>query len=400
MGRILRWLLDARRARGGGVAVLTAMALPPALILALGAIELQQVVSDKATTQDAADHASLWGAQQLTVTSVGAEDRAEAYALSQIPDIASRSTVTVTAQKTGATTMNVSIDTVRMSFFMNLLPPGGFKTHAESTAVGEGITPLCVLSLGEYSDVVLQNSSRINAPLCLVHSNRDIGVNSSASLTGQLVEAVRTASGPITPSASTGAQVIDDPFDNLNINFPFCIPYGEVDIYSNTTLQPGIHPKAYNVRNGATLTLAPGDHYFCNEIVLKNYAKLVGDDVALLFGPVATFDWKDGSDVRLHGRKTGAFAGFVMIAARQRTIPFTLESDPISDITGTIYVPNTTLVVEGDGQGAQESSWTVVATKALVLTGSPNLVINANYSGSDVPVPNGVGSKGSTRITQ
>jgi hypothetical protein len=41
---------------------------------------------------------------------------------------------------------------------------------------------------------------------------------------------------------------------------------------------------------------------------------------------------------------------------------------------------------------ADQSAWTVVVAKSLQLTGSPNLVINANYSGSSVPVPGGVGS--------
>ena len=37
-------------------------------------------------------------------------------------------------------------------------------------------------------------------------------------------------------------------------------------------------------------------------------------------------------------------------------------------------------------------AWTVVVAKALQLTGSPNLVINANYASSTVPVPAGAGN--------
>ena len=41
---------------------------------------------------------------------------------------------------------------------------------------------------------------------------------------------------------------------------------------------------------------------------------------------------------------------------------------------------------------ADQSAWTVVVAKGLQLQGSPNLVINANYAGSNVPVPAGAGN--------
>jgi hypothetical protein len=44
-----------------------------------------------------------------------------------------------------------------------------------------------------------------------------------------------------------------------------------------------------------------------------------------------------------------------------------------------------------------------VVAKSLQLQGSPNLVINANYSGSNVPVPAGAGnsySSGKVSLTR
>src|SRR4051812_7574340 len=60
---LLRSLLTAfRRSERGGIVVIVALTLPVVTVLGVGAIELQQVVSDKAATQDAADAAALWGA--------------------------------------------------------------------------------------------------------------------------------------------------------------------------------------------------------------------------------------------------------------------------------------------------------------------------------------------------
>ncbi len=401
--RLRPWLAGAlrrfRAATRGGVATLTALALPPILLIGLGAVELQQVISDKAQTQDAADAAALFGAQQLSVTQAGAADRTKAFALAQLTDMSARSTVTVTATAVDTQTMKVAVDTARMSFFMNLLPPGGFHTHAEATAVGEGVSPLCVLVIGSSSsdDILLYDSSRMQAPQCLVHSNQNIQVNTSAQLQGQLVEAVNSASGPINPAASTGAKTVANPFAGLDIdaeqpNFPeTCPSYGglaDVDIWWNWTLQPGIHPFDYRVTNGATLTLAPGAHYFCGDVELKNHANLLGNGgVVLIFNRYAQLDTHDGANVSLNGRKSGPLAGFVLIVNDNYTSDFNLNSDPISNITGTIYSPTVTLAIDGSETAGNSSPWTILAAKKLKLIHSPLLVINANYGGTDVPVP-------------
>ena len=41
---------------------------------------------------------------------------------------------------------------------------------------------------------------------------------------------------------------------------------------------------------------------------------------------------------------------------------------------------------------ADQSAWTVIVAQAIQMSGSPNLVVNANYASSSVPVPGGVGS--------
>ena len=56
-------------------------------------------------------------------------------------------------------------------------------------------------------------------------------------------------------------------------------------------------------------------------------------------------------------------------------------------------MPSATLNVTGASDNvADQSAWTVVVAKALQLQGSPNLVINANYANSTVPVPAGAGN--------
>ena len=94
-----------RAANRGGVALLTALALPPILLVSMGAIQLQSVFSDKNKSQNIADAAALWGAQQLTVTPVGVAERAKAFAEAQLGQMAANAEVTVTATVLDETTM-------------------------------------------------------------------------------------------------------------------------------------------------------------------------------------------------------------------------------------------------------------------------------------------------------
>ena len=77
----------------------------------------------------------------------------------------------------------------------------------------------------------------------------------------------------------------------------------------------------------------------------------------------------------------------VLIVNDNYTSDFNLNSDPISNITGTIYSPTVTLAIDGSETAGNSSPWTILAAKKLKLIHSPLLVINANYGGTDVPVP-------------
>jgi hypothetical protein len=68
---------------------------------------------------------------------------------------------------------------------------------------------------------------------------------------------------------------------------------------------------------------------------------------------------------------------------------------------GTIYIPGSELYVSSSGNVAQDSAWSVIVAKRLTLANNPVLVINKNYVGSGVPVPEGVGpSSGVPRLAR
>ena len=389
--------------RRGNVAVMFSLMLPLLAMLGAGGIELNQVLSDKHRTQEVADSTALMGAGQLGVTPIGADQRAQNVAVSELADVARYATVTVQATVGVNATMTVAIDTQRQSFFGSLLPPGGFHTHVTATAHGVNSVPLCVLGITSLlTDLVhITGTSQLQAGQCLVHSNAALTSDAAASILAQANEATTVAAGPITAAAFSGAPNIPDPFSGMaTAPSTACSGAGTpVNVSAGTTqtLAAGIHTGPITVSGGSTLTLGAGDHWFCKTVTLSGGSTASGTDVDMIFEPGAILSLSGSKTaLNLSGRQSGPYAGFVLIADRTYNGTFTLQSDFITGLTGTVYVPSATLAVQGTAKSGTSSPWTVLDAEAITVDGGAQLVINANYAASSVPVPTGVGNKRST----
>ncbi len=404
MGLLRRLLEDC----GGGTLVIFAAVLPILLVLACGAVDLAAVNGDRSAMQDAADATAIAMAKQLGLsTEAGLAARAQAYAAAQLGPIAQADNVTASvAVSQTAASVTVTLHGHRTSFFGNLLPPGGWTLSTAATATAMGSLPLCVLSYGLAGgyNIHVTAQSVMTAQGCLVQSNGDITVDNGARLVAGMAQAVGTATGPITPSPQNGAPSIADPFASLTVSTPSgsCNPYNVTYISSGSNfLAPGVHCGNFVVQNGARLQLLPGEHYFTHgQLQLQGYATLAGDDVALIFDKSSHFNFQDQATVNLSGRRSGTYAGFVIATTRLNTGNFNISSTSAEKLEGVIYIPNANLVVQGVGNKvAQQSAWTVVVAQSIQLNGSADLVINANYAASSVPVPGGVGSQTSLPLS-
>ena len=383
------------------MAVTFAIWVPIAAVLIAGAIDLASVNATHQAIQDAADAAALDAARQLGVANgAGLSARTSANVAAQLSG-QSNFTYSVTTT-TGASppSVTVTINANRTSFFGNLLPPGGWNMTSSSTAVQMSTVPLCVLQTGTVAttEINLAGTTRITAPGCLVHGNSGVQVSGSSQLNAGLVQSSALASGPITPTPQSGAPVITDPFASMNLSpaIPACLPVPQVLAYTTQTLLPGVHCGNLTVSTGATLNLLPGEHYFkTGSLTLQQNAVLTGDDVVLFFDDDADFQFTQTSDIRLRGRRTGQFAGFVLATTRQNNHTFNISSTSAHELLGTVYVPNATLAISGTQNIADQSAWTVIVARNIRTQGSATLVVNSNYSGSTVPVPMGVGPNGS-----
>lgn len=161
---------------------------------------------------------------------------------------------------------------------------------------------------------------------------------------------------------------------------------------TKTELAPGIHCGNVKIKNGV-LTLKPGVHYFQKgKLELSKGTGLYGRDVVLIFDDKSDFKIKGDATLDLTGIKSGVYAGFVVITTPSNTGTFGISTTAAKQLLGTVYIPAAKLLISGDKTKVNEAApWTVIVAKSIEMHGSPNLLIQSNYAGSDVPVPAGVG---------
>ena len=416
MRGLTRLLKALARDEAGNIIPFVAAAVPLVAVVAVGASELALVAADKAKLQDIADAVAMDAAQELAL-SVDANviERTKASAGQQLdalkegrPQGAIEVTPTIQYNAKGDPEgMHVAIKATRKSFFGNMLPPGGFVTNVQTTALRMGKAPLCVLiHSSTYAKALnLVSTAKLTSPKCLIHSNKDIAVDGTGGLLGEAVEAVGGASGSITPTALTGAEPIADPFAAMQFPAPTtqCVTSGSLLKLNDGLvheLEPGLHCvskiEVLDSKTGVptTLVFKPGYHYFKQSMLqVKNASVAKSVDAVLVFDSKSKIDFNDTSKADLSGRRSGLYAGFVLVGLRDNSNEFIMWSDNVDRMDGVVYIPSAQLTVEGSAKMAEQSDWTVVVARNLLIKGGADLVINANYRGSPIPVPKGVGNK-------
>lgn len=384
----------------GGVAVIFVFGLLGFLTLAVGVIDLYALSAERTRLQDAADAAALAGAQQLRIAETGVQDRVAALLDSNLTE-EERGRVSTRVEVIDSYRIKVTMEGRRPSFFANLLPPGGWKLYASSVAEALNMAPLCMLAHdgSNVKTLHLMNTARIDARSCLIHSNGDLVAEGSSAVEAALVHTVKDAVGRVIPAASTDSAPIPDPFVDLDLTRGICTDLGLDLIWASKSLKPGVHCGIYQVAKGQTLTLEPGEHHFANSLInVKEDGTLYGRDVVLILDKNSKVKFQDDAKVDLEGRKSGPLSGFLLITSRENTKDLELLSDNIDNLLGVVYAPSAKLQVDGKAEMAEDSDWTVVVAKTVELKGSARLKLNANYTSSLVPVPEGVGPNVNARL--
>lgn len=380
------------------MAILFGVLLPILAMGSVGVAELTEVMLAKAKLQSYVDAAAIQGAGEFGVDqSAATAERTRLFADTMAEPLRLRWTIaTTTSIDAVARSVKVQQTANRNSFFGNLLPPGGWNLQATATATRTARKPLCVLGAqeGNQDSITLQGASVLMANDCLVQSNANMTAGSGTTLWAGEARAAGSASGPIRPAPVTDVPVMRDPFAAMQINVPLLCNSLSLSLGSGTFyLNPGVHCGTITLLGTANLVLAPGEHYFVGPTLsIGGQSTISGTDVVIVLKGLLSAEVIGNAVVQLEGRKSGPFAGFVLITDRSYFGNVGISTVNARKLLGTIYLPNASLTVNGNNNKvADQSPWTVLVARNIKTLGTANLTINSNYAASSVPVPAGVG---------
>jgi hypothetical protein len=342
----------------------------------------------------------------------------------------------IVTTRVDATVLSVTVSAQEMyvpkigAYFWSKAP----TIKVSATAKLSGFMPLCLLTLDPSAPAALEleQSAMMTASGCMVYSNSKssggLQAKDQATLKAGLVctagGKAKTAGATVTPDPVTDCPAMADPLksrtppSDTTCQFNHTVVKGVVQ-----TLQPGVYCKGLRITNGADVTLASGVFVIKNgPLIVDKGATLRGTNVGIyLTGPTANLTFAADSTISLSAPKDGPLAGLLIFddpmgADAPADPPYALPipllgallgklfkgpprehkilSDNARMLLGTIYMPKGRLIIDANKPIADKSAYTVLVVQRIDLHSGPNLILNSDYSATDVPVPHGVGPFG------
>lgn len=402
------------RDRGGNIALISAIAA--CVLVGGGAMSLDFVSGTmvRQNLQNAADGAALAAATELALrtTSESTVDAVvEGYARN---NVAKETDLTVIDASIIDDRSGVSVDLAARAPYMFAAffgAEGDREVRAHSRARLANAAPLCALALEERRGraVFLESRARIIAPDCAVVSNsrdpRGIVAADSSELRATMICSAGGAYGRganFSPDPITDCPAVPDPLANRpEPHAGGCDHLLKLSITGARTLSPGVYCGGMTILPGATIRLRPGIYVMKNgPLLVMNNARLIGEHVGFYFvGDLSSMTLSGGSHIELTAPRDGPMAGFLFFANRVLLTGdlnlrrFRVESNDARTLLGTIYLRDGVFEAASQRPIADRSSYTVIVARRIEVTSGPDLVLNADYDRTDVPVPDGVGPR-------
>jgi Flp pilus assembly protein TadG len=404
-----------RRDVKGSTAIMFAV-LGPLLLGAAGiAIDFATFSLKQSTLQAAADAAALGGAKQLSL----------ATSKDSIVSSAALSLVTETLKgKNDLAVGKAEIDrsngriTIHISeawtpFFAQYLGADITPVTATATASLVGESKLCLLTLETNSAKGLQmlQSSHLQASGCSVYSNstnpNGIFINDAATIDAAMIcsaGGVKNKNGSTTVPVTTDCPALADPLlGHATPNVVGC-DYNNTKLRSGSAvLRPGVYCGGIDLGDTVQVKFDPGTYILKDgQFKVADTASIQGTDVSFfLSGQKSFITFTDNASINLSGAETGDMAGLLFFndptSGTSRT--HVISATNAKTLTGTIYLPNSTLKVDPNSSVGEKSAYTAIIVNKMSIEQGPNLVLNSDYAATPVPVPAGIKTGSSVILT-
>ena len=412
-------------AEAGNTITIFALALP-VLVAAVGAaIDYSSATSTRSKMQAVADLAALASVRELQLARTDA-NRVTVVANNVVNSLL-QDVATVVKVDFQARTVRVVIE---KQYTTQIQISSGTKLHVSATAKMSGSMPLCLLGLNPSAPgtINLDELALLTAPGCLVQSNsidkKGLELLNSAVLSAGMICTAggksHTRNANFSPAPTTDCPVLKDPLSaRAAPTVGACSYNNKVVDGISTTLSPGVYCGGLKLTNGAVAKLSSGIFVIKDgPLTVDGGASISGTNVGFfLTGKTANLMFDADTTVSLSAPSDGPLAGILIYddpsgasapalapksgrggkgrgkttgAPRQHQI----FSDNARNLLGTIYMPQGEIIIDATKPIADKSAYTVLVVNQLHLYSGPNLILNTDYSATNVPVPMGVGPFG------
>lgn len=383
-------------------------------------IDMSSMSGHRAQLQEAADAAAIATAKELPVSG-GDSERLKGIAenvvranLNKAPASKAEGLRVETTVDLKAKTVTVSVSQDPVQLLLGELV--GFEGPLSAQAKGTvtGTTNICVIALEDNANKAFEvkDQSVLDAPSCALFSNSTH--NNGLHVTGNsqlLADLVCTAGGYSGPAKAfhfppvTDCPATPDPLETRNGPMLGGCDHVDLDVDTNTTLNPGTYCDGLEIKNTANVTFNEGIYIIDGgSFLINNEAVVRGDYVGFYFtGDQPELKFDGDADIELGAPKDGPMAGILFFLDPNALDPkdFEIRTPNARKLLGTIYLPNGVLAIDTTAPVAEESAYTAIVTREIHLGGDARLVLNTDYDLTDVPVPVGLGPQdGKVRLAE
>lgn len=423
--------------RGGNVALLFALLLPLLCIAGGAGFDGYRRLERQARLQSLADALALRGAREFLLASANAAQIKSLLEAVIETDFPAQNGV-------GDFTMDVDVDEdlfeVRVSLEQaagpalvgKAVPALSKPLSADATAIARGGANVCLIALEDRAPGALQATigATLEAPDCSLLSNSGSNAGVKASGASKFKAALICSAGGYSGNSSafqpvpvTNCPITEDPLRERDAptvglcdHHDFVVgdrdaetsvrglggSVGEVadldlgpprDQY---TLEPGVYCGGLAVGTNAAATLMPGVYVIKDgDLIVDINGSIAGQGVSFHLAGDSKFSFGPDTKIELSAPKEGLLAGVLFYEDRNtRARTHAILSNDARTLLGTFYLPNSTLLVSTLAPVGDRSAYTAIVAREIELRGTPTLVLNTDYSLTDVPVPVGLGPAG------
>lgn len=398
-------------AREGSIAPIAALVLT--LLLGVAGVTIDYTVMSRQKTklQSVADSAALAGAREYSLantSSTQVEKVAELFLEQGAAKIEQKYGAAVKWNANATKSGNGVITRIEQHwqpFFAHYFDSGVTPIVATATAVSTSKTSsICVLALSTSApkSVFLDHDSQLTGQKCTIYSNSRDPDAIRADSNGKIIANTICSAGGVTgslqafsPYPITDCPPIADPLaSRVEPKIGACT-YNNTEIKSERiTLKPGVYCGGLKIVWSSDVTFDPGVYIIKDDKYhVQDSARIYGKGVGFYLADESTlFEFTEGTTISLTAPEGGPLAGVLLFETRSAPTgrKHRINSNNAKVMVGTIYLPKGTLLVDSKAPVASESEFTVIIAMTVELLEQPNLVLNSNYSGSDVPVPEGL----------